>query len=101
MKVYIRRKSVTICGMKLIPYEVCTHSTNCEANRSFVKFEKRNGKWLLWDHNNPCTGLHIHNFEELLTKVKSSISEQLKLGEGKIIAPDEIEIIGLHKILEK
>lgn len=104
MKIYIYRQHYNFCGLNGNVYSICTHRTKCIDNREFLQFEKRNGTWMLWDNWKKFIGLEsptkMESLKEVLSDVRISISNQIKHNTNQEINPDDIEFVGLSKILE-
>lgn len=103
MKAYIFRTHYNLGGLiNANFYEVCTERTRKNTNRRFLTFEKRDGKWLLWTTELQHIGAEkpqpFNTKEQLLKTVENEIMKQIELKTGK--KPDEIQLIGLKKILE-
>lgn len=105
MKVYLYRKHYSFCGINANVYSVCTHRTNCADNREFLQFEKRNGKWMLWDNWAKLIGAErpkeMDSSEDILSEARKSIAQQIKHNTNEEINPNDIKFVGLSKILEK
>lgn len=104
MKAYLFRTHYNLFGGLINQnfYEVCTERTRKNTNRRFLTFEKRNGKWLLWTTELQHIGAEkpwsFNTKEQLLQTVEDEIRKQVEFKTGK--KPDEIQLIGLKKILE-
>lgn len=97
MKVFLFRQKFNLLGITANVYRVCTHSSKCAENREFTKFEKRNGVWLVWVNDS------VNRFEtldEVLNFVRNEVCKQVEFATQEKLTPNEIEIVGLNKIVE-